>query len=186
MNLKPLSIKFLIDFGKQYGIDPAILFAIGKKESNLTHTKDGQIIHRFEPHIYNGFIKVKEGKLKFHPALPALDEHWINKHSEAEIKKLSTSYGVYQIMGWHYPMFNYKTVSEMIDRWEIEEIHIQDFCRFCLLYRQGKFLEALRKLDFDKIALMYNGAGYKNNNYDTDLESYFKEYKERIKILEAK
>lgn len=179
--LKSLSLEFLIGFAEQYNINPAILLAIAKKESNCNHHDGRGIIQqRFEVHIYNGFLSVLEGKLKRHPSLPGLSSKWIKKHSKSEARLLSTSYGVFQIMGWHYPMLGYDSIGGMLEDWEIEEVHIKDFCLFCIKYNNGKFLKALQELDFERIALMYNGAGYKRNNYDTDLKKFFEIYKSNI------
>lgn len=178
ITLKPLSIKFLQDFAKQYNIEFPLLLAIGKKESGLMHCKDGQLQKRFEPHIYKGFLRVKKGEIEKHPSLPSLSADWIKTHTDDELKNLSTSYGVYQIMGWHYKDLYYQTVGDMVEDWNNEEIHIKDFCLFCIRYYNGKFLEALQKKDFEKIALLYNGKYFRANKYDTDIKKFYLKFKE--------
>lgn len=174
--MKPELIQILKDFADQYKIDFRILRAILKKESNAAgFYKDGSIKERFEAHIYDGFVKVIDGSNK-HPQLPGLESEWIKTHSIQQIRFLSTSFGIAQIMGYWYPLLNYKNIYDMTDAWKAsEEIQLRDFCLFCLKYNYGKFLIALSKLDYPSIAKQYNGGGYKKNNYDIDLIKYFKE-----------
>lgn len=168
--MNPKLLEIIIEFAKQYNIDWRILYAILKKESDAKgfDTK-GKLKTRFEKHIYDGFSKVFAGA-KQHPLLPGLKSEWIKLHSATQIEFLSTSYGIAQIMGYWYPLLNYKSIDLLIESWTTsEEIQVRDFCLFCVRYNEGKFLDALKKLDFISIAKQYNGAGFKKNNYDTDL-----------------
>ena len=176
--MKPNLLNIVIEFAGQYKIDWRILFAILQKESNANGFDSKESIKkRFEKHIYNGFIKVVDGAAK-HPALPGLDAGWIRSHSKVQLEFLSTSFGIAQIMGYWYQLLNYKSINDMIAAWVAsEEIQIRDFCLFCVKYNDGRFLESLKRLEFASIAKQYNGGGYKKNNYDVDLEKYFKSAK---------
>lgn len=170
----------LKDFAEQYHLDWRILGAILMKESNQMgfYPENGKIKSRFEKHIFIGFKNVLQGLKKRHPQLPGLDPQWIKKHTEEQLVFLSTSYGMAQIMGWQYPLLNYDNVEDMIDAWaDSEEIQIRDFCLFCVRYNSGAFLTALKLLNFQSIAMQYNGRGYAQNNYDRDLEIYFQKQK---------
>ena len=159
-----------MEFAGQYKIDWRILYAILRKESNAVGFDEHNLIKkRYEDHIYQGFEKVLNGASK-HPSLPGLKVDWIKSHKGAEFVLLSTSYGIAQIMGFWYPLLNYKTIKDMLDAWiASEEMQVRDFCLFCVKYNDGRFLGALQKNDFVSIAKQYNGGGYKKNNYDIDL-----------------
>lgn len=165
----------LKEFAEQYHFDWRILGAILMKESNQSgFNKNGLIKTRFEKHIYIGFKNVANGTKKRHPSLPGLDPIWIKSHSETQLEFLSTSFGIAQIMGYWYKLLGYETINEMIDAWvDSEEIQIRDFCLFCVRYNDGNFLKALKLLNFQSIAMQYNGRGYAQNNYDKDLHTYF-------------
>lgn len=174
MALKPLSIKLLKEFAGQYHIEYPLLLAIGKQESNLTHLVNDDIIQRFEKHIYRAFLDVKLNKTEKHRFLPSLDPEWIKSHTDFQLKLMSTSYGIFQIMGWYYKELSYPSIETMLeDWWMVEEIHVKDFCLFCVIYYSGEFLEALQRKDFKKIAFLYNGANYKKNNYDVKLYNHY-------------
>ena len=163
-------------FAKQYHLDWRILFAILQKESNAKgFDNKGNIKKRFEKHIYSGFKSVLEGVRKRHPQLPGLDADWIKSHSLDEIEQLSTSFGIAQIMGWHYPLLYYRSIEDMVQAWkDSEEIQVRDFCLFCVRYNNGKFLQALKDLNIISIATQYNGSGFAKNNWDKDVQDYYK------------
>lgn len=173
--MKSELVNILKEFAVQYKIDWRILFAILYKESNANGFEDGLIKKRYEKHIHQGFIKCYNNvSCPAHPRLPALKREWILTHSLKQLEFMSTSFGVAQIMGYWYKLLNYGSVNDMVISWiASEEIQIRDFCLFCVRYNSGKFLEALQKLDYQSIAKQYNGAGYKANNYDIDIEKYF-------------
>ena len=164
----------LKEFAGQYNIDPRILVAILNNESEgRGFDKDGNIKTRFEVGIWSSFI-VQYNEGKKNPILPGLSVEWVRSHTKDELRLLATSYGIAQIMGWHYPMLNYNSIGDLVSAWtDLEEIQIIDFCIFCVKYRDGKFLKALQELDFKAISIMYNGLGYLRNDYDNRLHKNF-------------
>ena len=164
-------------FSLDAGIDHRILFAILDNESNQNgFYENGEIKVRFENHIFNEFLLVYDGRHTRHAFLPKYDYDWVHKHSLSDLKLLSTSFGIAQIMGYHYEMLLHYSVGNMVKWWQLSELNqVIDFIHFCSTYRSGKFMIALRDLDFDQIAKMYNGSGYKKNNYHIKLKKYFPE-----------
>lgn len=166
----------LKEFAEQYHFDWRILGAILMKESNQMgfYIDSKKIKSRYEKHIHIGFKNVHNGTKKRHPSLPGIDPMWIKAHTISELELLSTSYGIAQIMGYWYKLLGYEEVEDMIDAWkDSEELQIRDFCLFCVRYNDGKFLNALKLLNYQSIAMQYNGRGYAQNNYDKDLHIYF-------------
>lgn len=173
------SKEILKEFAEQYHLDWRILAAILMKESNQQGYDDkGNLKRRIERHILSGFRDVLLNIKNRHPVLPGLKAEWIRKHDVDELVAMSTSWGIAQIMGWHYPMLKYDKVQDMVDAWQAsEEMQIRDFCLFCVRYNDGKFLDALQKMNFRSIAMQYNGRGYAQNAYDRDLEIYVSKQK---------
>jgi hypothetical protein len=176
-----MSLRLIREFSEQYKIDPALILAIGKKESNLNNVdKDGNLIKRYEPHIYRGFYLVSKGRIPKHPALPGLMSDWIKKHSDKQLEMISTSYGIFQIMGYYYPELGYSKIEDLVEDWSVEEVCVHKSLEFMVKYRGGDFLKALQKNDYETIARLWNGTGFKKNNYDTDLKKYHLELKNFI------
>jgi len=169
----------LKEFASQYRIDWRLLYAILMNESNAQgFDKNGNIKQRFEKHIYNGFKHVFEGFRTKNPHLPGLETAWIKSHNLQQLEYLSTSYGVAQIMGWHYPLLGYNCVENMMQSWiETEEVQIRDFCLFCVRYNNGRFLKALQGFNIQSISMQYNGTGFAKNNYDNKLIKHHREAK---------
>lgn len=175
-----MNIDLLKEFGQREGIDYRILYAILMTESDgFGFDNHGKIKTRFEPHIYSGFSRVCLNQITKHPSLPGLDPKWIKQHNDSELLSMSTSFGIAQIMGWQYKLLGFTSVDCMVANYiESEENQIKSFLVFCLKYREGRFLKALKELNYRQIASMYNGAGFEKNRYDQKLIARFNSYKE--------
>jgi len=160
-------------FGIEREVDWKILASILMVESGgKGFYANGNIKKRYEPGIYAGLLRKKQNKIT--RILPGLKKSWVAKHSEEQLSLMSTSYGIAQIMGWHYPALGYQSVEEMVRDYSADEDNqTNSFLKFVTFYRYGKFLKALKDLDYKKIAIMYNGAGYKRNGYDKKLKYYY-------------
>lgn len=87
----------------------------------------------------------------------------------------SASYGMFQIMG-----FNYKSCDEpnlesfLHNMFESEGAQLLIFIKF--IKKNPSMHKALLKKDWATFARLYNGAGYKENKYDSKLASAYKKY----------
>jgi hypothetical protein len=86
----------------------------------------------------------------------------------------SASWGIFQIMGYHYPEVGYNSVKDFVDaHYQSERNHLMAF---------GKFIESeglvkyLKNCDWARFAYRYNGAGYEENKYDAKLAAAYKKY----------
>ena len=86
----------------------------------------------------------------------------------------SASWGIFQIMGFHYKKVGYDSVKLYVKAmYKSEAYHLKAF---------GKFIESenlvrhLRNHNWAAFARGYNGAGYKQNKYDIKLERAFRKY----------
>lgn len=113
-----------------------------------------------EPGGYNG------GSLEY----SKLD---IAKHIDNDSALESCSWGAFQIMGFHWKKLGFNSVVEFVNKQhESFEDQIEIFSRF--IQSDKQLVEAMRNIDFHRVARIYNGSNYQANNYHTKLEKSFK------------
>ncbi|HEY7751970.1 MAG TPA: N-acetylmuramidase family protein [Ignavibacteriaceae bacterium] len=191
---KLLSEKDLKDLADELGIELAAIKAVNEVESSgrgfLTSGKPKIL---FEGHIF-------WSQLKKHGLNPQnfvtgnediLYPKWTKefyKGGEKEYDRLnrakaihesaaleSASWGLFQIMGFHFEILGYNSVQEYVDSMYISEgNHLKAFGKF--IQSQG-LVRHLKNKDWAKFAKGYNGAGYKLNKYDEKLAAAYKKYK---------
>lgn len=88
---------------------------------------------------------------------------------DATIK--ACSWGKFQILGMNHAIAGYETPQKFLEAmYKDEKEHLKAFVNFC---SNTNIKKALRKKDFDEIARLYNGAGYKANNYHIKLKTFY-------------
>lgn len=88
----------------------------------------------------------------------------------------SSSIGLMQVMGFHYKLLGFKTVSEMWDFAKQSEANQLELgIRF--IKSNKKLDNALKNKDWATFAYFYNGAQYKKFNYDTRMAVAYKKFK---------
>lgn len=93
-----------------------------------------------------------------------------------ELAIKSASYGSFQIMGENCTMCGYVTAQEMIADYNIrgEKAQLESFIKFIKSKGIAKYLISH---EWDKFALGYNGSAYKQNQYDTKLQTAYNNFK---------
>lgn len=87
----------------------------------------------------------------------------------------STSWGLFQIMGFHWSLLGYKSAEDfMIAMQDSEAKQLYAFCTFIL--KNSAIHKALKELRFAEFARLYNGADYQRNQYDLKLAKAFAKY----------
>lgn len=80
----------------------------------------------------------------------------------------SASWGLFQIMGYHWQALGYPSLQAFINAmYRNEGAHLDAFVRFVRL--DPTLLQALRRHDWETVARLYNGPAYARNAYDTRL-----------------
>jgi hypothetical protein len=93
-------------------------------------------------------------------------------HREAALQ--SCSWGLFQIMGYHYRACGCQTLQEFINAmYKSEDEHLRLFCNFL---KSTGLDKPLREHKWAEFALRYNGSGYKKNNYDIKLKKAFEQF----------
>lgn len=84
----------------------------------------------------------------------------------------SCSWGMFQIMGYHWVRLGYTDVHDFqLHMQESEGEQLQAFCKFILTDKT--LLKALKDQNWPKFAELYNGTAFKENMYDVKLARAF-------------
>jgi hypothetical protein len=147
---------------------------------------NGRVVIRFEPHKFHKFTGGRFGQShpqlsypSFRPGYPKSKKHSCDLYDEAKklntyAARLSTSYGLFQIMGFNFGKCGCKSLTEFVARMrKSEKEQLKLFCNF--LINEG-LVEQLRRHDWAGFAKAYNGQDYRTNQYDTKLGMTFASY----------
>lgn len=194
--MKVLTNDDIKEAGIKYNIEPAKIKAVTLVEAAGSgfYTKgdySGELKVRFEGHWFRKFTKSKYDKDYPHLSYP--DWRLGNKFNrginefgrfieafklDAEAAWLSTSWGMFQTMGFNYKVCGYDSVKSMIiEYYEEEAKQLEGFLNYC---DDKDILDDLREGRFGIFARVYNGKDYKKNSYDTKLENYTNQWRGRI------
>lgn len=171
------------------GVEAAAVKAVTKVESRGSgFLPIGAPVILFERHWMYKLLKAKLGK---EPALSDVvdpkaggykggtAEHTRLEHAVAidrECALQSASWGLFQIMGFHWKALGYTSVQAFVNaQYKSEASQLDTFVRF-LKINPG-MLAALKTKDWAKFAKLYNGPAYKTNNYDTKLAEAYASFK---------
>ncbi|WP_446326007.1 N-acetylmuramidase domain-containing protein [Burkholderia pseudomallei] len=87
----------------------------------------------------------------------------------------ATSWGAFQIMGFHWSTLGYPDVFAFVEAMKVSEAEqLEAFVRFILADKA--LLTALRGRKWAKFAELYNGKAYAENLYDVKLERAYDRY----------
>jgi len=90
-------------------------------------------------------------------------------HEEAALK--STSWGLFQIMGFNHELAGFTTVQEYVEILKIDEKrHLEAFIVFI---KNTDCFQALKDKNWAKFARSYNGSSYRENRYDEKMEKQY-------------
>lgn len=82
----------------------------------------------------------------------------------------STSWGLMQVMGFHWKRLGFKSVGEMVDFAKVSETN-QLWLGLKFIQTDSRIYTALLQKNWQKVAYYYNGSGYAINRYDVKLRN---------------
>ena len=86
----------------------------------------------------------------------------------------SASWGLFQVMGYHWQALGYKSARKFVKKMRKNEgEHLKAFAAYL---KANDLVKHLQDLNWAKFAEGYNGSGYKENHYDTKMASAYKRY----------
>jgi hypothetical protein len=188
----------IVRVAKELGVEIAVVKAVNEVESSgRGYLIDGRVKILFEGHIFwqqleerkidparlvkgNENILYKSWTKKFYVGgkgeYARLDQaiKILDNEKVAEAAYASASWGLFQIMGYHYKSLGYDEILQFVGEMkENEGQQLKMFSKFLTVNNLTKYLKNKQWAEFAK---RYNGAGYKENKYDEKLEKAYKKY----------
>lgn len=169
---------------------PEIRAVAAKEGSGKAFLDDGRVIIRFEGHVFRKYTGGKFDAKYPNISHPYMRNSPYNKGVASDYKRFaiamsldpqaamkSCSWGMFQIMGYHYAALGFKSVDELVDAMKQSAGRQLDlFCTF--LIKMG-LDDELREHRFTDFALRYNGVNFRgdpstpDDDYDVILEKLF-------------
>jgi len=176
------------------GVELAALRAVYKVESNGRGFAEDQPKILFEGHVF--WRQLKTHGLDPQPLAGGnadiLYPRWTRQyygdqaHERERLRRAeglheraareSASWGLFQIMGYHWRPLGYTSINDFVDHMRRHERDQLDaFCRF--LRETAGLVEALGRKDWPAFAYKYNGPGYRANAYDDKLRAAYARFR---------
>ena len=169
---------------KELGVEEATLRAVAEVESGNSgfYTNTKLPIVRLENHVLpryqtsygvtnKGFGLNKVGVAEYNRFLEAY-----KYNSDSAIN--ATSFGQFQIMGFHWKNLGYKSPQDFYA--QMSKDALSQFDAFIRFIVKNNLVQYLKTKEWAKFAYRYNGAGYRNNSYDTKLASAYAKWKAKL------
>lgn len=201
MATNTLTPGLLAQLAQHHGYEPAALHAVLAVETGGIgfSPTTGLLLIQFEPvwfkrSLHAARLAEINAALAAHPASPAqvaLAAHWhvvlANGVGEQPAERaafaaataidahaalLGTSFGIGQIMGLNYEACGYASVEAMVSAFQAS-IDNQFRGMVAFIAGKGPLHRALQTKDWAHVAYYYNGAAYKENDYDTKLKNAY-------------
>ena len=128
--------------------------------------RNGRILVRFENHLFHKAGYKHRNRVPVTQIPGAQGHYWKHINAASQVSKWAayccTSFGPYQIMGWHYTHLGYKSPIEMAERFQsggLDEMTTA-FINHIRYYRDGVIHTAIKKNppDWGTAGLRYNGV----------------------------
>lgn len=193
--MKTLTNEQIKDLANKHGIEYASLKAVVEVEASGKGFIDDVPKILYEPHIMyrlltkKNYITIRNNLMKAHPNLcyPRWGTYKYGaesiQHRRLEIASQfnrdtaleSCSWGLGQVMGFHWKSLGYESLQDFInDMYESESKQLEAMIRFI---KVNGLLLALKDKDWVKFARGYNGSGYAKNKYHIKLANAYAKYK---------
>ena len=160
-----------------FNLDPYFTYAVAMIESNgRGYRNNGFPIIRFEKHVFIKYLKKNKATQQLiRKAENIKGSGWDAYQAALKINstyaKLSTSFGMFQIMGFNHAVVGYETIDEFVTA--MEESVENQIVAFCIFVMANHLQNAIKNKKFADFAIKYNGPNYFTNSYDTKLEDIY-------------
>lgn len=193
--MKTLTNEQIKDLANKHDIEYAGLKAVVEVEASGKGFIGDVPKILYEPHIMHrlltkkNYITIRDNLMKAHPNLcyPRWGTYKYGaesiQHRRLEIASQfnrdtaleSCSWGLGQVMGFHWKSLGYESLQAFInDMYESEAKQLEAMIRFI---KVNGLLLALKNKDWVKFARGYNGSGYAKNKYHIKLANAYAKYK---------
>lgn len=181
---------------KSYGIEFAALKAVIQIEaSGQGFLPDGKPKILFEPHIFHRLLTNKNyitirnrakaenpricyfswGAYPYGKVSEQHDRLAIASKYDRDTALESCSWGLGQVMGFHWQALGYPTLQAFVNAmYKDEAAQVDCMCRFIEV---NDLIDELQRKDWVGFARGYNGAGFAKNQYDRKLAAAYRNYR---------
>jgi hypothetical protein len=161
--------------GPRHG-EPVILFERHIMRRRLIHHEVNPIPHQQQrPDIVNHRPGGYVGGAREHDRLAAA----ARIHDQAAIE--SASWGLFQIMGFHWSALGYASAEVFADAMARgEAAQLEAFVRF--IEADRALHRSLRRHDWRDFARRYNGPAFEKNDYDTKLAAAYRRHSQALEV----
>ncbi len=193
---KKLTDKQITELAKKHNISVRALKTVIDVECKGSgFDENGKVKILFERHIFYkllGKLKWWKKRKEFSRIYPSLcNKSWggYNSHDRDQHKRLeiasnlvdseelrnvalmSCSWGLGQIMGYHYEKLGYQSIQEFVEK--MQESEYQQLEAMIRFLEVNNLIGFLNNENWSAFALRYNGKSYRKNRYDEKLaEAY--------------
>lgn len=181
--LKPSDMQAVQSASRAAGLNPMVMAALVLKESagkftwagnRIAIRPEGHYFYRLLPPdkrkiaVRAGLASPKAGAVKVPNSVNArYTMLGLMQKIDSDIALMSISMGAGQVMGAHYKRLGYHSVEQMWQDAQSAAGQIRQMCRF--VSTDARLKKAVNSMDYKTIARLYNGPGYRKNNYDVEL-----------------
>lgn len=94
---------------------------------------------------------------------------------DRECALMSCSWGLYQIMGFHWEALGYRSIQDFVNNMYADErSQLDAFIRF--IKKDTRMHAALKNRDWVRFATAYNGPAFSKNSYDKKMQAAYEKY----------
>lgn len=187
----------LIEGAELLGVDLASIMAVNEVESRgLGFVRDNLPVILFERHIFwRQLVALKIDPQPHARKYPGIVSQrrggyagGISEYTRLAVAKgicapaafEACSWGLFQIMGFHWKLLGFESVEAFVAyQQESEDNQLRTFVRFILADKD--LHKALKQRRWSTFARIYNGPAYAENLYDVKLARAYKRYESQLK-----
>jgi hypothetical protein len=153
----------------EFHYDPQLLKAFIQVEGTGNgFNRDGKLKIQFEPLYFQRYTKIKITN-----SVDVQSKEWEAFNAAYKLNPgaamMSTSIGIMQIMGAEFAKCGYYSVNAMWDDFKLGEYQqVRGGCNY--IKNKKPLHDAIKKMDYAKIAYYYNGPQYYKHQYDIKLK----------------
>ena len=161
------------------GIAPELVQTVAKVESQGDLSS-----FLFEPHVFSRLTNHKYDATHPDISYPKWDRKRYPKRKEDRLTQFgkavylepnkayeSASWGLFQIMGFNYKIAGYTSAISMST--ELQNSVEANINAFGSVVRTMGLIDTLRNKEWEKFARVYNGPGFRENNYHLKMEAEY-------------
>lgn len=199
-------VRDIVKVAKDSGIEPAALLAVVEVESGGQPYEQDRVTPRFlyERHVMYRELKARRGvaraaaAIRAGLALPKWERATQYKDQANSAQRLalmakakafdeecacrSASWGLGQTMGFHAESQGHKNAIEFV-RWMTEGGVAAQITAMVKEIQKSGLVDEINRHDWAGFAYRYNGAGYKQNQYDTRMANAYAVWKAKLPKL---